>query len=341
MKLTRPLLLFLNPIYWLVTFLRNLFYDLGIFKSTFFNIPIIAIGNLSTGGSGKTPHTEYLIRLLKNKKKVAVLSRGYGRKSVGFQEATLKSSELTVGDEPKQMKKKFPEVSVVVDADRVSGVNHLLKNQNPPELILLDDAFQHRKLQAGFYILLTQYAHLFVDDWVLPAGNLREQRSGYARANCIVVSKCPALISEDEKQAIAKRLKLKSHQQLFFSTIVYDQPVSAHVEFDMGKEFVLVTGIASASPLVKYLEKLEAKFSHLDFPDHYAFAKKDTQRMIATAQETGCKQVLTTEKDFQRIDLVALEDAGLTLAYLPIAVKFLGNQDAFDQAIVDFVSTYD
>jgi tetraacyldisaccharide 4'-kinase len=341
MKLPRPFLLFLNPIYWLVTFLRNLFYDLGIFKSTFFNLPIIAIGNLSTGGTGKTPHTEYLIRLLKEKKKIAVLSRGYGRKSVGFQEATIETSELTVGDEPKQMKKKFPDVCVVVDADRVSGVNHLLQKQNPPEVILLDDAFQHRKLQAGFYVLLTPYSHLFIDDWVLPAGNLREPRSGYARANCIVVSKCPATLSEEEKQAIVKRLKQKSHQQLFFSTIVYDTPIAAHNEFDIRKAFVLVTGIAKAAPLVNHLENQSAKFSHLDFPDHYVFTKKDTQKMIATAKEKGCTQLLTTEKDFQRIDIAAIEDAGLTLAYLPIVIKILGNESSFNQSVLDFISSYD
>ncbi len=341
MKLTRPYLLFLNPIYWVIAFLRNLFYDLGIFKSSFFNLPIIVIGNLSTGGTGKTPHTEYLISLLSSTKKVAVLSRGYGRKIAGFQTVKTTSTANEVGDEPAQIKKRFPNVAVVVDADRVHGVQTLLADKNQPEVILLDDAFQHRKLQAGFYILLTPFQQLFTDDFVLPAGNLREPKSGYDRANVIVVTKCPPQITEAEKQKIINKIKPKSHQEVFFSAIVYSQILSLNAVFKLQSGFVLVTGIANPAPLLAHLAAEKAVFKHHNFPDHYAFSKTDTEKIIANAKQLGYNQVLTTEKDFQRLDISALEKVGLHVAYLPISIQILEQQQTFNKLVLDFVSGYD
>jgi len=341
MKLARPYLVLLNPIYWVIVFFRNLFYDLGIFKSEFLNIPIIAIGNLSTGGTGKTPHTEYLIECLKEHKKLAVLSRGYRRESVGYQEATKQPDALQIGDEPAQIKSKYPEITVAVDVDRVNGVKTLLAKNNPPEVILLDDAFQHRKLQAGFYVLLSPYQHLFVDDWVLPAGNLREQRKGYERAQCIVVTKCPSDLSAQERQNIISRIKPKSHQEVFFSTIAYANPLPLTSAFDFQKGFVLVTGIADASPLTRHLQDSKKEFQHLNFADHYRFSEADTMEIIAKAREKGLCQVLTTEKDYQRIDVSKLIQEGIQIAYLPISMRFIGDEQDFSKQILDYVTSYD
>lgn len=341
MKLARPFLILFNPIYWVVVFIRNLFFDLGIFGSQFFNLPIIAIGNLSTGGTGKTPHTEYVVELLKDKKRVAVLSRGYRRDSVGFQEAASEPDALRIGDEPAQIKSKFPEITVAVDADRVNGVKKLLSKNKPPEVIVLDDAFQHRKLQAGFYILLTSCNQLFVDDWVLPAGNLREQRKGYSRAHAIIVTKCPPNLSADARQKITARIKPKSHQEVYFSSISYAAPLPESAGFNFKKHFVLVTGIADSAPLVNYLEEQNSIFEHLNFADHYRFTEADTEKIIETAKSRNTSQILTTEKDFQRLDVNKINQAKIKVSYLPISMHFLAKQKSFDQQILDFVSSYD
>ena len=341
MKLSRPYLILFNPIYWLVVFLRNLFFDLGIFKSTFFNLPIIAVGNLSAGGTGKTPHTEYIIKLLKDKKRIAVLSRGYGRSSVGYQEATSTPDAQRIGDEPAQIKSKFLEITVAVDADRVNGVRKLLAKKNQPEVIVLDDAFQHRKLQAGFYVLLTSYNHLFIDDWVLPAGNLREQRSGYSRAHAIIVTKCPADLSLKSQKEIALRIKSKTHQRIYFSAISYAMPQPESAGFKFEKPFVLITGIADANPLLTQLKEQNATFEHLNFADHYRFEAKDIEKIIETTKNNHCKQILTTEKDFQRLDLNALYEAKIKVSYLPISIQFLDDAHGFDTQILDYVSSYE
>ncbi len=340
MKLTRPFLIFLNPIYWVLTYVRNLFFDLGLFKSTLFHVPVIAVGNLSTGGTGKTPHTEYLIRLLKNENNVAVLSRGYRRKSVGFQLAENPPSATILGDEPTQIKNKFPEITVAVDANRVNGVQTLLALPNPPQVILLDDAYQHRKIQAGFYVLLTPFHHLYADDLVLPAGNLREPKAGVHRANCIVVTKCPVDLSAEKQREITAKLKPTASQNVFFSAINYGEIEDESRQFKTEKPCVLLTGIADAAPLVKYVENKKLEFTHLDFPDHHHFTDAQLNAIIETAKQKGANQILTTEKDFQRLDKSNFESQNITLAYLPIRVEFLQNGNEFDQQILDFVGAY-
>ena len=222
MNLLRKLLFPFAILYGFITGIRNFLFDKGVLKSYSFDVPIIAVGNLSVGGTGKTPQIEYLIRLLSPSYKVATLSRGYKRKSEGFVLADSTSNAEILGDEPFQFYKKFNNIQVAVDANRKNGIEKLLSQTNKPEVILLDDAFQHRKVKAGFYILLTSYDDLYSDDFILPTGNLRESRTGAKRANLVVVTKCPATLSPDEQNKIQAKLNLTSNQELYFSYIEYD-----------------------------------------------------------------------------------------------------------------------
>ena len=261
MKLLRKILVPLNPVYFLFVWLRNKAYDWGLFESKSYDLPTICVGNLSVGGTGKTPMVEYLIRLLESTKTVAVLSRGYGRKSQGFVLADSKSNNNTLGDEPFQIKSKFPGVIVAVDNDRQHGITCLQALDHPPKIILLDDAFQHRRVQAGFSVLLTSYDDLYCDDIVLPAGNLREPRSGAERAQIVVVTKCPHNLSNAEKKVIQTRLKLNSNQQLFFSSIVYDDFIYSDQEKESIQTAIdndLIVNISSIDDLdsiISFLEK--------------------------------------------------------------------------------------
>ncbi|MEM6517669.1 MAG: tetraacyldisaccharide 4'-kinase, partial [Bacteroidota bacterium] len=222
MKLIRKILFPIVPIYFLVTLFRNWLYDKGIRKSQRYNFPIICVGNLSVGGTGKTPMIEYLIRLFKDNYKVATLSRGYGRKTKGFILADKRSNASNIGDEPFQFYSKFENILVAVDANRRQGIEKIKSNYKA-DLILLDDAFQHRRVAAGLNILLTPYGNLYSKDIVLPTGNLREPKSGAKRADLIVVTKCPKNITQNDKDDIIKKLKPKVKQNLFYSWICYDE----------------------------------------------------------------------------------------------------------------------
>ena len=321
------------PIYYTITWLRNTLYDLGIKKEVSFDFPVICVGNLSVGGTGKTPMIEYLVELLKENHKVATLSRGYKRKTKGFQLAGTNASAETLGDEPFQFYSKFKkDIQVAVDADRVHGIKALRALKNPPEIILLDDAFQHRKVKAGFYILLTTYHNVYTNDFVLPAGNLREPKSGAKRADIIVVTKCPDYLSDVEKEKIINQINPLKHQSIFFSGIKYADVVKSFDEtkkIDSIRDFTLVTGIANAKPLVDYLKMKPLKFEHINFPDHYGF----TQRDIV---ELGKKQlIITTEKDFMRLQKFdALKGK---LFYLPIQV-FIYDFSNFNKLVNGFVN---
>ena len=246
-------------LYGIVTFLRNLFYDLGWLRSHSFEIPIIAVGNLSVGGTGKSPQIEYLIRLLLHEKfKIATLSRGYKRNTKGFILADSEQNAQTLGDEPFQFFRKFPEISVAVHAKRVEGIQNLISIVDP-QVILLDDAFQHRKVKAGFYILLTSYDDLFSDDYLLPTGNLREFSNGKKRANLVVVTKCPSDLSEQQMDKIQNKLSLASHQPLFFSKIqfdsfVYDGQNKFPLAYFNNCSKILLAGIAKPASFFGYLQ---------------------------------------------------------------------------------------
>jgi tetraacyldisaccharide 4'-kinase len=330
MNFLRKILFPLAFLYWLITFIRNWLYDKGIFKSYSFNVPIIAVGNLSVGGTGKTPQIEYLIRLLSDKYKVAVLSRGYKRTSEGFILANENATASSIGDEPFQFYSKFPNIQVAVDANRKNGIENLLQLPNKPDVILLDDAFQHRKVKAGFYILLTAYDDLFCDDFILPFGNLREPSSGKKRADMIIVTKCPNDLSELAQQKIREKLKVK--QPVFFTTIQYDDYVFGNdsqllVSEIQSESKVLVAGIAKPKLFFDFLQS--EKDDTLVFPDHHHFSRQDCEQILAKASG---RKIITTEKDFVRLNGLLPKSQ---LFYLPIKSTFLNTN--IDKTIEDYV----
>ena len=332
MKFIRIILFPIVPIYYVVTWLRNRFYDIGIKPSKSYKLPVICVGNLSTGGTGKTPMIEYLIRLLKDEKFIATLSRGYKRKSEGFVLADENASADTIGDEPYQFFRKFKTIKVAVDANRQNGIEQLIASDKQIEIILLDDAYQHRKVKAGFNILLTAYDNLFFKDIVLPTGNLREPRSGSKRADVIVVTKCPNTISEAEKNKITKKLKLKSYQKAFFSHIEYSEKVISSgnsIVLNSLTKFTLVTGIANAKPLVDFLAMKGLIFDHLEFSDHYNFRTSDIEALSSKSL------IITTEKDYVRLS--SYESLKPTLYYLPIEIK-IDKTDLFNATIEAFIN---
>ncbi len=316
-----------------MTWLRNKLYDWGIKSSKAYDFPVICVGNLSVGGTGKTPMIEYLIRLLQHDYKIATLSRGYKRNTKGFVIANATSNALTMGDEPFQFYQKFENIIVSVDADRQNGIAQLRNLQPQPEIILLDDAFQHRKVKAGFNILLTAYDNLFTDDWLLPTGNLREPKSGAKRANVIVVTKCPKNLSETEKQSIVQLIQPLPHQSLFFSHIeyskvIYNQKDEKPLEDLKSKHITLVTGIANAKPLVDYLTDQGINFEHQNFKDHHEFSENDIQNLKSKAF------ILTTEKDYMRLQSHFVNEA--QLYYLPIETK-IDKDLEFQQIIKNYL----
>ena len=334
MKLIKKILLPVAPLYYLVMYLRNKCYDWGIFTSIRFKLPLVVVGNLTVGGTGKTPMVEYLVRLLSKRVRLASLSRGYGRKSKGFVLANASSSVSSIGDEPYQISKKFKDILVAVDGNRVRGINHLIQLETPPGMVILDDAFQHRKVKAGFYVLLTSYQNLFSKDWILPLGNLREPRTSAKRADVIIVTKTPTELSEMEKQKIKKSLKVSTSQSLFFSTIEYDSVVhsknSKRPLTDLIQDkFTLVTGIANPKPMVDWLAQQGYRFEHIVYPDHHNFTSKEMGLLESK------KLVLTTEKDFWRLSELNHDQ----LYYLPIKTE-IENSEKFDALVLDFIASY-
>jgi tetraacyldisaccharide 4'-kinase len=334
MNLLRKILFPFAILYGFITSVRNFLFDTGILKSYSFDLPVIAVGNLSVGGTGKTPQIEYLIRLLSDKYKVATLSRGYKRQSEGFVLASSTSDALQLGDEPFQFYQKFATIQVAVDTDRKNGIEQLLSQSNPPEIILLDDAFQHRKVKAGFYIMLTSYGDLYCDDFMLPAGNLRESRSGVQRADIVIVTKCPSDLSSDAQNTLKKQLNLSPNQSLFFTFIAYDDVVYSE------KQTLKVEEIKSLNKvLLAGIAKPESFFAHLKqgideclmYPDHHHFSESELQEIKKKANN---KIIVTTEKDYVRLKGSILSEQ---LYYLPIKSSFLSEGDSFDKNILNYV----
>lgn len=333
MKLLRYLLLPVVPVYYAVTWLRNKLYDWGIKKSTSYNFPVICVGNLSVGGTGKSPMIEYLIRLLKPEYDVATLSRGYKRQTKGFVIADGNATANAIGDEPFQFYQKFDDILVSVDADRVHGIAQLSALPQSPEVILLDDAFQHRKVNAGFNILLTSYDDLYTKDILLPTGNLREPRQGAKRANIIVVTKCPPELSEEIKQEIIEDIHPLAHQEVFFSHIAYASAVkntrdTLYLKDLKNRSFTLVTGIANPKPLLDYLTAMGMHFEHIKFKDHHNFNPSD----LAMLKQKSL--IITTEKDMVRLQPYFKESN--SLYYLPIEIE-MDRQEHFDTLIGRFI----
>lgn len=329
MKILRKILFPFSLLYAAVTSLRNFLYDKGIKKSTGFNIPIIAVGNLSVGGTGKTPMVEYLIRLLADKYNLAVLSRGYKRKSKGFYLAKDTTTIEEIGDEPFQYHSKFKNINVAVNANRVEGVETILKALPKTDVVLLDDAFQHRKIKAGFYIMLTAYNDLFYNDWVLPAGNLRECKSGVKRANVVVVTKCPKDLSEQKMLQIKNKIDI-DNDKIFFSTINYHHSVTNNLEeiavADLKNDFIAVAGIAKPEYFYEFLQCNTTDC--LTFPDHHFFTNQDINNIL---QKANGRKIITTEKDYMRLQNLLPQNQ---LYYLPIEMCFLKDAALFDLEIV-------
>lgn len=318
----------LLPIAWLYGLgvrVRNKMFDAGLLQSRKFDCPVICVGNITVGGTGKTPHTEYLIRLLQERYRVSTLSRGYKRRTHGFIIADAHSTVADIGDEPCQMKRKFPDVIVAVDADRCHGIERLmsLDKQLKPEVVLLDDAYQHRYVKAGLNMLLMDFHRVTYKDQLLPAGRLREPHAGIRRADVVVVTKCPCDMTDEDMGSIAHSLGLSKHQKLFFTRYAYPKQLNA------GERPVLLTGIASPQQMLEDMRRMVPDVQLLSFPDHHNFTQEDLNRI---RQETQGRTILTTEKDFTRLH-------GLdNVVVVPIEVQFVGNsKEDFDNTILNYV----
>ena len=348
----------LTPLSWLfglgVRF-RNLLFDTGLRKSQSFKTPVISIGNITVGGTGKTPHVEYLIRLLQDHLRVAVLSRGYKRKTNGFVIAGKDTVMSDVGDEPFQMKQKFPKVTVAVDRQRVNGINRLTNNDSKNsdvDVVLLDDAFQHRQVKPGINILLVDYHRLIIYDKMLPAGRLREPMKGKNRADIVIVTKCPKDLKPMEFRVITKAMALFPYQRLFFSTLDYDALLPVFPEAPQlktpnlaealaNRHVLLLTGIASPRQLSEDLKPYVGSLTPLVFADHHYFSEKDVKRINDTFESMPSpKCIITTEKDAVRLTTTdgLSGDVRRSLYQQPVRVSMLLDQaDAFNQYIIDYV----
>ena len=342
-------LLPLSWIYGSIVRFRNWLFDIGVKKSKSFSIPVISVGNITVGGSGKTPHVEYLVRLLHDKAKIAVLSRGYKRKSHGYVLAEEDTEMSEIGDEPFQMHKKFPDIYVAVDAKRVRGIQHLQDEEKTKDVdvILLDDAFQHRYVKPGINILLVDYHRLIIYDKILPAGRLREPLSGKNRADIVIVTKCPKDLKPMEFRVLTKAMNLYPFQKLYFTCINYDKLIGVFEEKQIelesmkDKNALLLTGIASPKQMEHDLKPMVKSLTSLSFGDHHHFKGKDIDRINERFESLPEPRIIiTTEKDAVRLK----ESDGLyektkeSIYALPIKVSFmLDQEDNFNEKIISYV----
>lgn len=343
----KKLLLPISLLYYFVLSIRHKLYDWGLLKSKSFNIPNICVGNLNLGGTGKTPHIEYLVRLLSENYKVAVLSRGYGRVTTGFVLANENHSHKDIGDEPMQYLNKFKNIEVSVDENRCEGMHNLIKREKPPHVVLLDDAYQHRKIKPGLNILLTDYYNIYSNDYLVPAGNLRDIKKAAGRADIIVVTKSPNVITPYYKKDIESSMKPLPHQKIFYSYIEYQdfQPFSkSSQEFDIkdAKTVLLFCGIANTYSLEDHLKRKYNTISKLQFNDHHNFTEKDIDLVIEKYHSLIGKNkvIVTTEKDAMRLinsSLISKFD-DIPVFTIPIKVKFhKEDEECFDEMILNYV----
>ncbi len=342
-KVIRFLLFPFSLLYGLAVVIRNALFDAGWLSARKFDIPVISIGNLVAGGTGKSPMTEYLVRMLKDRVSLAVLSRGYGRTTDGFRLVEVSTPAEIGGDEPVQMKQKFPSVTIAVAEKRVEGIERLQANH---QLILLDDAFQHRWVQPGFSILLFDYSTVYAPQFLLPSGNLREPMSGKKRAQVLVVTKTPELLASEEQERLRKRLNPAPHQHLFFSwlrygdlTALYGGKTMLWSDLSSATEVLLITGIANPAPLLEKIRKVCPNVIHYRYPDHHTFS---TKNIVKLASAGAGKLIITTEKDAQRLRSPALLPLvrHLPIWYLPVQAELHGNSEqTFTRLITDYVFT--
>lgn len=344
----RIVLLPFSLIYGGIVWLRNRLYDWGVFEKVSFNLPIICVGNLSMGGTGKSPMVELLLQYLTPSFKTATLSRGYKRKTKGYVLANEQSTALEIGDEPLVFHLKFPQAAVAVGESRVEAIPQLLQDRNDTEVVILDDAFQHRAIEAGFNILLTEYGNLFTRDFFLPTGDLRDEISSAKRAQVIVVTKCPAHLSQSEAESIRKAISPLVHQKLFFTSIAYETPFhildpSKKLELHTDMELLLVTGIANAQPLEKYILERVFTYEKLSYNDHHIFTIDDMREIEKNFESLHAseKLILTTEKDAVRLIKFGSSIEHLPLYVIPIRPRFLFEKEtAFREIIINFVTSF-
>jgi tetraacyldisaccharide 4'-kinase len=329
--------------------IRALLFRLKILKSVRFDFPVISVGNLTTGGTGKTPHIEYLIQLLIKDYRLATLSRGYKRKTKGFVLADRESTALSIGDEPLQLYKKFDTVQVSVCEDRLTGIPRLLTECPDTEVILLDDAFQHRAVTPGLNILLVDYRKPYFKDYLLPMGNLRECRKGRKRADVIIVSKSPEDISPTQKELFIKKLDLQQHQHVFFSSITYSKScidfINGHeIPLEKQQQLILLTGIANNVNLLQYLQQQTHSVFEMAFGDHHTFTLKDIEALWQQYQTlpVGNKLVVTTEKDAMRLVPFKsfFQEHDIRIAYLPITISLGNEAAAFENLVRNYIKTH-
>ena len=346
LKYLRLLLLPFSLIYGMAITLRKKLYDWGIMRAVKFDLPVICVGNLAVGGSGKTPTTEYLVRLL-TEYKIAILSRGYGRKTKGFILADASATAETIGDEPLQYYQKFENVTVAVCEDRVAGIEKLKENH---DLIILDDAYQHRAVRAGFNILLFEFRKLGTLQFLLPAGNLRDLFASRKRADVLLVTKAPVPLLHVAQQASINELQPNSTQNVLHSYLKYGElehlyhNESRSLEDIKDFQIFLLTGIANTAPLIEELENYSKTIKHEEFPDHYAFKTDDIKKFKAAfdAEEKKEKIIITTEKDSKRLKAAGFENLliNLPVYFLPIEVDlFEEDKITFDELILNYVKS--
>jgi tetraacyldisaccharide 4'-kinase len=348
----RLLLFPLSLLYGFGVSVRYALFSTNILREKEFNIPIISVGNITVGGTGKTPHIEYLVSILKNDFGVATLSRGYKRKSKGFKIAGENPNVSEIGDEPKQIKQKFTDITVSVCAKRVEGINRLLENDkdNKLHVILLDDAFQHRYVKPGLSILLIDYNRPITKDFLLPMGNLREKPHQMRRANIIIVTKTPITLKPIERRIMEKELNIFPYQTMYFTSLKYGNPVSVfkqknhYLLLDDSFSVLLFTGISTPLPLVEYLEKQCGEISHIAFSDHHNFRLKDLMKIKNEFASIGNenKVIITTEKDAMRLQDLKFKEviADLPMFFIPVEIDFiLKDKEQFNKQILNYVRT--
>ena len=349
-RLVQLLLAPISLLYGLGVALHRLAYASGLLKAVSFSVPVISIGNLSMGGAGKTPHIEWLVRFLKPYISVATLSRGYRRKTMGFLFVKPEMSAREAGDEPLQFKRKFPDIPVAVSESRVLGIPQIMSDFPQTQAILLDDAFQHRAVQPGLNILLTEFRRPFFKDFLLPSGRLREWRSSYKRADMIIVSKCPEEMGQAEKDTFLAALKPLPSQQVFFSTYTYGAPYylfnpAYRGTIDTDTEVIVITGIAHAGYLHEYLLPRCGSLTTIEYEDHHDFEMQEMVQLKHRYDSLGAprKIIITTEKDAMRLDMhrAFFLEHQLPLFVIPVQVRFLYDGEAlFGQAVKDYLLNF-
>lgn len=341
----------LAALYGIGVALRNGLYSVGLLRGVSFGIPVISIGNLSVGGTGKTPHTEYLVRLLHEYLRIGILSRGYRRKSTGYLEVGAYNDAAQVGDEPLQFKRKFPHVNVAVAESRSLAIPVLIRSYPDTQVILLDDGFQHREVNPGLNILLTEYNRLYTRDWLLPVGRLREWRNAAVRADIIIVTKCPPDLGEDEMIKIRSEVSRDSLQDVFFSRYIYGNPYRMYgsgdrIVLDENMDVLMVAAIAGTEYMMEYVESKTGGVRLLAYNDHHPFSNFDLGNIelyYKQMTDTGQPIILTTEKDAMRLDShrALLLQLNLPIYILPVAVQFIGTEpDAYDRVIKDWLLNF-